>query len=36
MARNDNIVRLAESYFEEFRRVVDARTYEEGIVLLTE
>jgi hypothetical protein len=36
MARNENIVRLSESYFEEFRRVVDSRGYEEGIVLLTE
>ncbi len=36
MAKNMNILNLAETYFEEFKTILDTKTYEDGLILLTE
>ena len=36
MAKNENIFNLAETFFKDFKRIIDVRSYEEGLILLTE
>ena len=36
MPKNSNIFNLAETYFEDFKQIIDIKTYENGMVILTE